>query len=225
MPRGARTVLIDCPLHVVQRGINRSTCFFGDSDYLTYPRYLSAFSTRFGCSVHAYCLMTNHVHLLLTPHAADACALLMKNLSQRYVQGVNQRLGRTGTLWEGRFHSSLVTSERYVLTCYRYIDLNPVQAGLVASPEAYRWSSYVSNAQGEPSGFLKAHDAYTALGSEPQSRGSSYKAMCEAGIPAFEVEEIRKAIRIGSAIGTRRRSRGRPPKLNEKNGVCPHFQG
>jgi putative transposase len=147
----------------------------------------------------------------------------MKNLSQCYVQGVNQRLGRTGTLWEGRFHSSLVTSERYVLTCYRYIELNPVQAGLVATPGEYRWSSYVSNAQAKPSAFLKAHDVYAALGSEPQSRASSYKAMCEVAIPALEVEEIRKAIRVGCAIGTRRRSRGRPSKLDEKNGVCPHF--
>jgi putative transposase len=212
MPRAARTVLADCPLHVVQRGINRSTCFFSDSDYLAYLRYLSAFSTRFGCSVHAYCLMTNHVHLLVTPHAADACALLMKNLSQCYVQAVNQRLGRTGTLWEGRFHSSLVTSERYVLTCYRYIERNPVQAGLVVRAGEYRWSSYGSNAQRESSGFLKAHDAYTALGSEPQSRATSYKAMCEVGIPPHELEEIRKAIRVGCAIGTRRRSRGRPPK-------------
>jgi putative transposase len=225
MPRAARTVLIDCPLHIVQRGINRGTCFFSDDDYLTYLRYLSAFSTRFGCSVHAYCLMTNHVHLLLTPHATDACALLMKNLSQRYVQGVNQRLGRTGTLWEGRFHSSLVTSERYVLTCYRYIDLNPVEAGLVATPGDYRWSSYVSNAQGAPSGFLKPHEVYAALGSEPQARASCYKAMCEVGIPALELQEIRKAIRVGSAIGMRRRSRGRPSKLDEKNRVCPYFRG
>src|SRR5262245_55776451 len=124
MARTARVVLAGHPLHVVQRGINRGACFFGESDYHTYLRYLAELSVRFGCSVHAYCLMTNHVHLLLTPETGDGCALLMKNLGQRYVQGVNYHLKRSGTLWEGRFHSSLVTSETYVLNCYRYIEWN-----------------------------------------------------------------------------------------------------
>jgi putative transposase len=106
MPRVARAVIVDYPLHVVQRGINRSDCFFGESDYLTYLEFLRRFSERFGCSVHAYCLMTNHVHLLLTPHSKESCALMMKNLSQQYVQRVNYRLKRSGTLWEGRFHSA-----------------------------------------------------------------------------------------------------------------------
>ena len=156
MPRGARAVLVDHPLHVVQRGINRNACFFADTDYRTYLRYLAEFSTRFSCSVHAYCLMTNHVHLLLTPHTPDACARLMKNLGQCYVQGVNQRLRRTGTLWEGRFHSCLVTAERYVLACYRYIELNPVRAGMVAAPGEYRWSSYRANAEARPDALLRA---------------------------------------------------------------------
>ena len=107
MPRVARSVVVDCALHVVQRGINRSPCFFSSNDYHTYLRHLAVFSARFDCSVHAYCLMTNHVHLLVTPHTANACALLMKNLGQHYVQGVNHRLHRTGTLWEGRFYSCL----------------------------------------------------------------------------------------------------------------------
>src|ERR1700754_3675427 len=103
MPRVARTVLAGIPLHIVQRGINRQQCFFSDADHSAYLNFLAEFSARFGCSVHAYCLMTNHVHLLVTPSAADACTLMMKNLGQRYVQVVNRRLERSGTLWEGRF--------------------------------------------------------------------------------------------------------------------------
>jgi putative transposase len=223
MPRVARSVLVDCPLHVVQRGINRSTCFFAEADYRTYLHYLAVFSARFGCSVHAYCLMTNHVHLLLTPHTADACALVMKNLGQRYVQGVNHRLGRTGTLWEGRFYSCLVPSESYVLACYRYIELNPVRAGMVAAATQYRWSSYGANAEGKGNAFIRPHAAYDGLGLESEQRSRAYKNMCDQGVPALVVEEIRKATRVGCAIGTRRRQRGRPSKLNEKNGVCPHF--
>jgi putative transposase len=212
MPRVARSVLVDYPLHVVQRGINRSPCFFVEADYRAYLQYLSMFSARFRCSVHAYCLMTNHVHLLLTPHTADACALLMKNLGQCYVQGVNRRLGRTGTLWEGRFYSSLASSESYVLACYRYIELNPVLAGMVAHPAQYRWSSYGENAEGKANGFLRSHAAYDALGIEAEQRRRAYRNMCEEGVPARVLEEIRKATRVGCAIGTRRRQRGRPPK-------------
>jgi REP element-mobilizing transposase RayT len=111
MPRAARCVIADVPLHIVQRGINRSNCFFADGDYFAYLRYLQDFSLEFRCSVHAYCLMTNHVHLLVTPRAPDACGLLMKKLGQWYVQAVNQRLCRTGTLWEGRFRSCMVSSD------------------------------------------------------------------------------------------------------------------
>ena len=215
--------MVDCALHVVQRGINRSPCFFSGGDYQTYLRHLAVFSARFGCSVHAYCLMTNHVHLLLTPHAADACALLMKNLGQHYVQGVNHRLGRSGTLWEGRFYSCLVPSESYVLACYRYIELNPVRAGIVTKPTQYRWSSYGANAEGNVHDFLKPHAAYEGLAVETEGRLRTYTQLCEEGVPGLAMEEIRKATRVGCAIGTRRRGPGRPSKLDEKNRVRPYF--
>jgi len=223
MPRIARSILVDCALHVVQRGINRSSCFFEEQDYLRYLHYLGRFAARFPCSVHAYCLMTNHVHLLITPHAADACAQLMKNLGQHYVQATNQRLGRTGTLWEGRFYSCLVPSERYVLACYRYIELNPVRAGLVTAPAEYRWSSYRSNAEGKTNGLLRSHRAYEGLGLEAEHRRRAYKTMCAEGVAAAAIEEIRKATRVGSVIGAQRRGRGRPSKLDEKNRVRPYF--
>jgi putative transposase len=210
MPRIARSVLAGLPLHVVQRGINRQPCFFSDSDYSIYLGFLTEFAVRFGCSLHAYCLMTNHVHLLLTPEAPDSCALLMKNLGQRYVQTVNKRLDRTGTLWEGRFKSGLVRSEAYVLACYRYIELNPVRAGMVKSPSQYRWSSYQANVGGRTGGELRSHPAYDALGLDVAQRTSVYRQLCESAPPEPIVEEIRRATRIGCAMGKKRRGRGRP---------------
>ena len=225
MPRIARAVVVDFPLHVVQRGINRSDCFFGDSDCLAYLDYLHKFAGRFGCSVHAYCLMTNHVHLLLTPHSKESCALLMKNLSQHYVQRTNYRLKRSGTLWEGRFHSSLVLSEAYALACYRYIETNPVRAQMTSTASEYRWSSYHANGGGKVDSLVRPHPAYAALDPDPGRRVRAYAELCAQLLPADTVEQIRKAIRIGGAIGARRRKRGRPAKLDEKNGVRPHLFG
>ena len=209
MPRAARCVIAGWPLHIVQRGINRNDCFFAERDYTAYLAYLHRYSIEFGCTLHAYCLMTNHVHLLLTPGAPEACAQLMKSVGQCYVQGVNQRLARTGTLWEGRFRSCVVTSDTYVLTCYRYIELNPVRAAMVAAPAEYRWSSYAANADGQGPSVCE-HPAYQALGSDPALRRSAYKVLCDSAPPAEVVEEIRKATRLGGVAGAVRRKRGRP---------------
>lgn len=220
MPRAARIVIPDVALHLVQRGNNRGRCFFAEADYWRYLRYLAQFAARFGCSVHAYCLMTNHVHLLLTPREEYACARVMKQLNQCYVQSLNRHSGRTGTLWEGRFHTSLVTSEHYALACYRYIELNPVRAGLVAHPGAYRWSSHAANAESAVDGLISPHPAFLSLGPEPAGRARAYRELFEAPLPAELVDGIRKAARGGYAIGTERRSRGRPPK----NEVRPQFR-
>ncbi|HET6266011.1 MAG TPA: transposase, partial [Usitatibacter sp.] len=122
------------PLHVIQRGNNRGDCFFAVRDYTAYLGMLQELAAEHGCAVHAYVLMTNHVHLLLTPQRADSAALLMKNLGQRYVQLVNRRHGRSGSLWEGRFRSCIVDSDQYLLRCYRYIEMNPVRASMVGDP-------------------------------------------------------------------------------------------
>jgi putative transposase len=221
MPRVARTVLAGHSLHVVQRGINRQQCFFSDRDYATYLRFLGEYAVRFGCSLHAYCLMTNHVHLLLTPEATDSCALLMKNLGQRYVQIVNRRLERSGTLWEGRFKSCLVDSETYALACYRYIELNPVRAGIVDAPEKYRWSSYPANAEGKTDSLLKPHPAYDALAADGGKRLEAYRALCESAPSEPIVEEIRKATRIGCIAGKTREQPGRPWDGRRKMGSVP----
>jgi len=221
MPRLARAVVPGIPLHIVQRGINRNACFFAEGDYASYLRFLQRFSARFACPVHAYCLMTNHVHLLVTPQAPDACALLMKNLGQCYVQSVNRRLERSGTLWEGRFHSCMVQSESYVLACYRYIELNPVRAGLVMAPHEYRWSSYAGNSGCDFTGLIQSHPAYEALGNDASQRSRAYKELCASAPSALIVEEIRKATRIGCVAGSLRRSRGRPLRQMRKMGSVP----
>src|SRR4051812_34270764 len=174
MPRMARMVIPGLSVHIVQRGHDRAACFYKDSDYRAYLGYLGEFADKFGCAVHAYCLMTNHVHLLVTPQTADSCALMMKNVGQRHVQRINSWLERTGTLWEGRFYSCPVGSERYLLACQRYIELNPQRAGMVERPSQYAWSSYEQNARGDPRGLLTAHAVYLALADDPESRGAAY---------------------------------------------------
>jgi REP-associated tyrosine transposase len=213
MPRCARTILPGVAVHVIQRGNNRGVCFFGDGDRLAYLRYLHQFTVEAGCSVHAYCLMTNHVHLLLTPSAPNGCAILMKSLNQHYVQHVNRVHGRTGNLWQGRYRSCLAESERYVLACYRYIELNPVRAGMVVRPGEYLWSSFRSNAQGRPNSLLVPHPAFLALGEDQAGCRRAYRDLMEETLEPLLVEEIRSATRNGRALGAEPGHRGRPTKM------------
>jgi putative transposase len=192
------------PVHVIQRGHNRAACFFDPTDYAFYLEQLAALAARAGCAVHAYCLMTNHVHLLLTPATAEGCGVLMKHLGQRYAQHVNRTYRRSGTLWEGRFRSCLTQSERYLLACYRYIELNPVRAGMVPDPGAYKWSSYRRNAAGEAGGPVTPHERYLALGGDAAARGEAYRALCRAGLDPTIVDEIRLATNGGFVLGNAR---------------------
>jgi len=215
MPRTARVVIPNVSLHVVQRGHDGRDCFFTEADYIAYLVFLRDFSRRFGCLVHAYCLMTNHVHLLLTPQAGEACAQVMKFTSQHYVNRINRQRHRSGTLWEGRFYSCLVPSERYALACYRYIELNPVEAGMVKRPCDYRWSSYADNSGSDEGGFLSPHAAYDALGIDADTRASAYTALFDLPLDAKMVEEIRNATRAGRTAGIPRKRRGRPPRVEK----------
>jgi putative transposase len=208
MPRAARLVVPDVALHLVQRGVDRGDCFFCGAHYRDYLRLLAGYSQEFGCSVHAYCLMTNHVHLLLTPHERGACARLMKQVNQCYVQRLNKSSGRTGTLWEGRFHSSLVDSEVYALTCQRYVELNPVRAGMVPHPRDYPWSSYRANAEGMPEAFLSPHPTYAALSECPDRRRLAYRDLFLCALRETDIDEIRKATRGGYRVGESRPPRG-----------------
>jgi putative transposase len=202
MPRHARTIVPDVATHIVQRGNNRAPCFFSDADRRTYLALLGELSRRHGCQVHAYCLMGNHVHLLVTPQRADSCALLMKNLGQRYVQYINRTYERTGCLWEGRFRSCLAQSERYVLACYRYIELNPVRAAIVDGPGTYQWSSYRANAEGKWDPLVTPHQEFLALGHDETARRRTYRNMFEHALSAALLHEIRAATNAGNAFGS-----------------------
>ncbi|HEX4986154.1 MAG TPA: transposase [Burkholderiales bacterium] len=204
MPRRARLSLPGIPWHIIQRGNNRSVCFYAEDDYYFYIYHLAELSVRFGCAVHAYVLMTNHVHLLLTPERPDSAALLMKNLGQRYVQYVNRIYRRSGTLWEGRFRSCLTQSEDYVLACYRYIELNPVRAAMVRQPRDYRWSSYAANAEGRRDKLIVPHAQYLRLGRTDTDRRETYRALFKAHVDGPLLDQIRQATNGNHALGNPR---------------------
>jgi putative transposase len=204
MPRRARLRVAGLPLHLIQRGNNHSACFYADEDYALYLCHLEELSRKFDCAIHAYVLMTNHVHLLLTPACKDGPSLMMKHLGQRYVQYVNKTYRRSGTLWEGRFRSSIVQEQGYLLRCYRYIELNPVRAGMVRHPRDYRWSSYSTNGEGHMSRLLQPHEEYLALGGYANERRWAYRALFCPELESKEVEEIRIAVNGGFVLGNER---------------------
>ena len=173
-------------------GNNRTACFFSDEDYLYYLETLGQQAEKYGCAIHAYILMTNHVYLLVTPDASDSASLMMKHLGQRYVQHINRNYRRSGTLWEGRFKSCLAQDERYVLACYRYIEMNPVRANMVAHPGDYRWSSFAFNGKGESTPLITPNREHLKLGAaDPRLEG--YKALFSAHLDSQLDDEIREA--------------------------------
>jgi len=194
--------LPDVAVHLIQRGSNRTACFRGDSDYVLYLMHLKELSRRFACSVHAYCLMTNHVHLLITPPSAEAGSALMKKLGQRHAQYFNRVYGRTGPLWDGRYRSCVAESARYVLACYRYIELNPVRAGMVTQPGAYRWSSFRANAEGRDDGILRPHSEFLSLGANEESRRRAYASLFADAMEPALIEAIRTATNGGYPLGS-----------------------
>ena len=204
MPRRARLSVAGIPWHIIQRGNNRAVCFHAAEDYRRYLDHLTELSRRFGCTVHAYVLMTNHVHLLLTPAKTDSAAQMMKHLGQRYVQYVNRVYRRSGTLWEGRFRSCLTQSEDYVLACYRYIELNPVRAGMVRHPRDYRWSSFHANGDGRRDALVTPHEQYLGLARSEDGRREAYRALIKAHLDPDVIERIRSATNGNVVLGNKR---------------------
>ncbi len=201
MPRRPRLQLAEVPLHIVQRGINREPCFFAEEDYHCYLHWLEEAARDCGCAIHAYVLMTNHVHLLLTPAENGSPARLMQSLGRRYVQYVNRFYRRTGSLWEGRYKSSLVQAESYLLACYRYIELNPVRAGMVSDPGQYRWSSYRANGLGQLDARLTPHTLYLAQGRDTDERTDVYRSLFRPHLDAEAAVDIRQALQLGMPVG------------------------
>ncbi len=165
------------PLHVIQRGRLRAACFFGDEDCAEFLAWLGEYAVRHACSVHAYVLMGNHVHLLLTPSRAGGVANLMRSLRERHAAYIGATYHRDGALWDDRYQASAVHVGRYLLYCMRYIELNPVRARVVMRPGQYRWSSFRANALGHNDALLTPHARYCALGRDAQSRQAAYQAL------------------------------------------------
>lgn len=204
MPRRPRVHLDGVPLHIVQRGHNREPCFFGEDDYFSYLHWLGAALGQAQCALHGYVLMTNHVHLLLTPKKACAVPKLLMALGRRYVQYVNRSYRRTGTLWDSRYKSSSVQAETYLLTCQRYIELNPVRAAMVEDPAHYRWSSYRANALGQVDARLTPHVIYRELGRGDKERQAAYRALFRAQLDGAAIDDIRLALNQSQPLGNGR---------------------
>ena len=240
MPRRPRVHLDGVPLHIVQRGHNREPCFFAEEDFGSYLHWLGEALGEAECALHAYVLMTNHVHLLLTPKKATAVPGLIISLGRRYVQYINRTYNRTGTLWDSRYKSSLVQAETYLLACQRYIELNPVRAAMVDDPAHYRWTSYRANALGAAEGRITPHPLYRQLGSSDRERQLAYRALFRAQLERAAIDDIRLALmqnqplgnarfyaRIEKATGMRREAkpRGRPRLQSDTDGETPEDQG
>jgi putative transposase len=204
MPRRPRVHLDAQPLHIVQRGHNRQACFLAEEDYHTYLHWLAEALAENQCKLHAYVLMTNHVHLLLTPKRAEAIPRLIISLGRRYVQYINQTHGRTGTLWDSRYKSSLIHADSYLLACQRYIELNPVRAGMIDDPAHYRWSSYRHHALGQKSELLTPHPLYLALDGEAKPRQAAYRALFRSELDQAALSDIRLALNQNQPLGNAR---------------------
>lgn len=240
MPRRPRIHLDNVPLHIVQRGHNREPCFFGEEDYQAYLHWLGEALVKEQCALHAYALMTNHVHLLITPERSDAVPRVIIALGRRYVQYINTTYRRTGTLWDSRYKSSLIQAETYLLACQRYIELNPVRAAMVDDPAHYRWTSYRHNALGQASPYLTPHPLYLAIGRGDTERQAAYRDLFRAQLDNKAIDDIRLALnqnqplgnsrfyaKIEATTGQRREAklRGRPRVQRDESPACDAGQG
>jgi putative transposase len=225
--------LPNLPHHIVQRGHNRCPVFVSDHDRLVYLETLEEFRDELGIKVYAWCLMTNHVHLVVDPGAVGAnLGLLMKRLAGRHTRRINRLEGRTGTAWEGRYKCSPIESDRYLLACTRYVELNPVRATMAAAPGDYRWSSYRAKVGLEPLGWLDLDPCFRALAPTLERQQSLYRDWVDAGIQATELQLIRNAVQRSQLTGSEpfaleielrtgermyNRGRGRPSRAQERD--------
>lgn len=201
MPRLPRYALAGQPQHVIQRGNNRSAIFATTADYCFFGECVARACTSHQCHVHAYVLMPNHVHLLITPLTPHGIGRVMQSVGRRYVHHFNRTYRRTGGLFEGRYRATPVHSERYLVACYRYIELNPVRAGLATRPGDYPWSSHASNAYGRHDPLVIPHDRFLALGGNDATRHAAYRALFRAVLEERTLREIRYATHKGWALG------------------------
>jgi REP-associated tyrosine transposase len=202
MPRLQRIRAPGYPQHIVQRGNNREDCFFAEADYATYLRWLDRAARAYGVVLHAYVLMPDHVHLLVTPTLEGGVSRVMQYLGRHYVQHINKTYDRSGTLWQRRYHASVVETEAYLLKLYRYIELHPVRSGLVQAPEDYRWSSAKSHLAATESLFVLDHELYMRLGDSNVARARAYGALMREPLEERALSQIRAAWRQGDVLGS-----------------------
>jgi len=204
MPRLPRYATPGFAQHVIQRGNNRCACFAVDPDYRFFRDCLSTACEKHGCRIHAYVFMTNHVHLLMTPSTETAIGQVMQSVGRRYVGHFNSAYRRTGTLWEGRYKATVIETDSYLLACYRYIELNPVRAGLVEHPREFPWSSHGANAFGERDSLVSPHEVYRKLGRNNATRRAAYRGLFNVPLDETTVTTIRHATQKGWALGSKK---------------------
>ncbi len=201
MTRLPRLCPAGMPLHVIQRGNNRQICFACEDDYQIYLEYLHEGANTQGVDIHAWVLMTNHVHLLGTSKVEGSISRMMQYVGRHYVRYFNRLYNRTGTLWEGRFNTCLVDSESYFFVCQRYIELNPVRAGIVTDPAAYQWSSYRTNALGFNSNLITPHSIYSALGASEDEVRLTYRSLFSEVLELELINDLRASTNSCMAFG------------------------
>lgn len=202
MPRKPRFFIDRAPVHIVHRGHCREPVFFEDQDYSTYIHWLKAGCSRYGIVIHSYCLMTNHVHILLTSEKAENVSCFMQYVGRHYVPYINYKYGRSGTLWEGRFKASLVDSTNYLLSVMRYIELNPVRAGMVLSPSEYRWSSFKHNTGQLIISAITEHEFFVGLDSSLVKSKEWYLDSFKNVLSEEAIKSITAAWLTGTPIGS-----------------------
>lgn len=202
MPRKPRFFLPNVPVHMIMRGNNRQAVFAEDDDYFAYRSWLREAVERYDCKIHAYVFMTNHVHLLLSAEEPANISKISQAVGRKYVPYFNHKYGKTGTLWEGRFKASSVDTEYYLLACYRYIELNPVRAGMVNDSKDYAWSSYHANALGEKDRLVTPHSVYMRLGKTKATRNEAYKNLFMEQLTSDVVSQIQKTTQTGTPLGS-----------------------
>lgn len=202
MARQTRFNLAHIPQHIIQRGNNKTNCFSHQRDFAYYLKLLKEYAEKFDVSVHAYVLMSNHVHLLVTPSSSRSASQMMQSIGRCYVRYFNQAYERTGTLWEGRYKSCLVDSENYFLEVSRYIELNPVRANICSSPEQYTWSSYQANALNKEIALITPHALYQGLAQTKEQRKEIYRSFVNAPVDLNQIQLIRSSVNKGSVLGS-----------------------
>jgi putative transposase len=201
MARLPRLTVAGYPHHLIQRGNNRQAIFSTSADYETLLAMLDEHAHKAGVAIHAYVLMSNHFHLLATPETVEGIPQMMQAVGRRYVRYFNQRQARTGTLWEGRYKSTLIQAERYLLACMAYIDLNPVRAGIAVEPGDYPWSSHGHYVGLRNDKLVSPHALYWELGNTPFARDAAYAELVRAGISGEQQRVLTESALRGWALG------------------------